>query len=68
MANNLDFQYISLLEIAENLVLADKRSATDFSAKSSFHCILFASFLRTTGSGMIENCAWEAIDKRPELI
>ena len=33
------FYYISPLEIAENLVLADKSSVTDFSAKSSFHCI-----------------------------
>ena len=32
------FWYISPLEIAENLVLADKSSVTDFSAKSSFHC------------------------------
>ena len=37
-ATIFDFQYISLLEIAENLGLADKRLVTDFSAKSSFHC------------------------------
>ena len=37
-ATIFDFYYISPLEIAENLVLADKSSATDFSAKSSFQC------------------------------
>ena len=37
-ATIFNFYYISPLEIAENLVLADKSSATDFSAKSSFHC------------------------------
>ena len=30
--------YISLLEIAENLDLADKSLVTDFYAKSSVHC------------------------------
>ena len=38
LGNHFDFQFISLLEIAENLGLADKRVVTDFSAKSSFHC------------------------------
>ena len=38
-----DFQCVSLLEIAENLDLADKSLATDFSAKSSFHCIELVS-------------------------
>ena len=33
------FYYISLLEIAENLVLADKRSVTDLSAKSRISAI-----------------------------
>ena len=37
-ATIFDFQYISPLEIAENLGLADKRVVTDFSDKSSFHC------------------------------
>ena len=32
------YQYISPLEIAENLGLADKRVVTDFYAKSSFNC------------------------------
>ena len=40
-ATIFDFYYISPLEIAENLVLADKSSATDFSAKSSFHCTIY---------------------------
>ena len=40
-ATIFDFQYISPLEIAENLGLADKRVVTDFSAKSSFHCASF---------------------------
>ena len=35
---------MSLLEIAENLDLADKRLVTDFSAKSSFHCIPITNF------------------------
>ena len=34
-ATILDFYYISPLEIAEHLVLADKSLVTDFSAKSS---------------------------------
>ena len=38
LATIFDFYYISLLEIAENLVLADKSLATDCSTKSSFHC------------------------------
>ena len=38
------FLYISPLEIAENLVLAEKWSVTDFSAKSSFHCITTLDF------------------------
>ena len=42
-ATIFDFQYISPLKIAENLVLADKSSVTDFSAKSSFHCISFCN-------------------------
>ena len=37
-ATIFDFYYISPLEIAENLVLADKSAVTYFSAKSSFHC------------------------------
>ena len=37
-ANIFYFQDKSLLKIAENLGLADKRVVTDFSAKSSFHC------------------------------
>ena len=43
-ATIFDFQYISPLEIAENLGLADKRVLTDFSAKSSFHCNLKGVF------------------------
>ena len=46
------FQYISPLEIAENLVLADKSLVTDFSAKSSFHCTLF--YAATMGLSGIE--------------
>ena len=42
-ATIFDFYYISPLEIAENLVLADKSSVTDFSAKSSFHCTIIAA-------------------------
>ena len=45
-----DFYYISPLKIAENLVLADKSSVTDFSAKSSFHCTTY-SHLRNRRHG-----------------
>ena len=43
-ATIFDFYYISPLEIAENLVLADKSSVADFPAKSSFHCITTMDF------------------------
>ena len=49
---SFDVQCIkSLLEIAENIILVDKRAVTDFSAESSFHCnmympIFFYSFLK----------------------
>ena len=33
---NLDFQYIGLLEIAENLVLEDKSSVADFPPNRDF--------------------------------
>ena len=37
--NSVSLQYISPLEIAENVILADKSWVTDFSAKSKrFHC------------------------------
>jgi len=35
---HFDFWYTSPLEIAENIVLEDKSSVTEFFAKSSFHC------------------------------
>ena len=40
-ATIFDFYYINPLKIAENFILADNSSVTDFSAKSSFHCISF---------------------------
>ena len=40
MADHFDFQYIPPLEMAEKR-LADQSSVTDFSAKSSFHCIIW---------------------------
>ena len=46
------FQYISPLEIAEHLGLADKKVVADFSANSSFRCTEFLSTIFcSSGSG-----------------
>ena len=63
---------MSPLEIAENLDLADKSLVSDFSAKSSFHCIGFCYCFLTTNLGIAtlaysllyklkENSVWFAL-------